>query len=339
MTLPLLPQAANWLERQWYRNDVRPPVWLLPAASVFEAAVRLRRMAYRRGWRQTERLPVPVVVVGNLTVGGTGKTPLTIWLVECLRAAGYRPGVVSRGYGGQRDRSVPAEVEAGSDARIVGDEPLLIARRTGVPVAVAARRTDAARLLLGRGACDLIIADDGLQHYRLDRDIEIVLIDGERGFGNGRCLPAGPLREPPERANEADFIVRRGGESTAGAGFRMRLEGEQAVNLATGERAPLARFSGQPVRAIAGIANPDGFFRDLRAAGLTPVTQGFPDHHVFTAEDVEPRNCSAVLMTEKDAVKCGPFATANHWYVPIEARLPPEFGAELLHRLRNCPHG
>lgn len=339
MTIPPGLRARNWLEHQWYREDGRSTGWLLPAATLFEAVVRLRRMAYRKGWRRAERLPVPVVVVGNLTVGGTGKTPLTIWLVDCLRAAGYRPGVVSRGYAGQRNLSVPVEVDAGSDPRVVGDEPLLIARRTGVLVAVARKRVDAAHILLKRRGCNVIIADDGLQHYQLERDIEIVLIDGERGFGNGRCLPAGPLREPPERADDADFIVRRGGESTAGPGFRMSLDGGQAVNLATGERVPLARFSGQPVRAIAGIANPDGFFRDLRAAGLRPVTQGFPDHYFFKAEDVEPRDCSAVLMTEKDAVKCGAFATANHWYVPIEARLPPEFGFELLHRLRNCPHG
>lgn len=334
-----MQRAASWLEQQWYREDGGSAAWLQPAARLFETAVRFRRLAYRKGWKRSERLTVPVVVVGNLTVGGTGKTPMTIWLVEFLRAAGYRPGVVSRGYGGQRDMSVPVEVNARSEARLVGDEPLLVACRTGAPVAVASRRSDAARLLLERSACDLIIADDGLQHYRLARDVEILLIDGERGFGNRRCLPAGPLREPPERAGDADFIVRRGGDPVAGPGFRMTLEGGLAVNLATGERVPLGRFVGQQVRAIAGIANPDGFFRDLRAAGLNIVAQGFPDHHAFRAADIEPGDYSVVLMTEKDAVKCRSFATVNHWYLPIEVHLPPEFGFELLHRLRSPSYG
>ncbi len=330
-------RLAHWLEDQWYREGAAAH-WLKPLSGVFGSVARLRRRAYLSGWKSVERLPVPVIVVGNLTVGGTGKTPLTIWLADWLRRAGYRPGVVSRGYGGQRPSRVPLRVGPESDPFVAGDEPVLVARRTGAPVAVAANRVHAARLLLAAGACDLIIADDGLQHYRLGRDVEILLIDGERRFGNGLCLPAGPLREPAERTAGVDFIVQRGGVPTHGS-YGMTVVGSHAVNLMSGDCVPLTRFVGERVYAVAGIGNPERFFSYLHAIGLNPVVKAFPDHHRYRSDDIAAAGDTAVLMTEKDAVKCQSFATQRHWYVPIEARLTPEFGHDLLQRLRAKFHG
>jgi tetraacyldisaccharide 4'-kinase len=279
-----------------------------------------------------------VVVVGNLSVGGTGKTPLTIWLVEFLRNAGFRPGVVSRGYGGRSGRDHPRPVLPDTDPAAAGDEPVLIARRTKAPVMVCTDRVHAAQALLEQHRCDLIIADDGLQHYRLGRDIEILLIDGERRFGNGRCLPAGPLREPPDRVATVDFVIRRGGEPEAGE-YAMKVEGASALNLVSGQRRPLAEFTGERLRAVAGIANPERFFRHLAGFGLTVEAMPFPDHHAYTAEDLAIESACALLMTEKDAVKCRRFADLRHWCVPIDARLQPAFGPALLQRLRPENHG
>ncbi len=337
MSRALRDRLAPWLEDRWYRQGA-PPVWLRPVAGLFAGAARLRRRAYLNGWKSMQRLAVPVIVVGNLTVGGTGKTPLTIWLVEHLRSAGYRPGVVSRGYGRDQRTAEPIRVAAASDPFAVGDEPVLIARRTGAPVAVAVDRVAAGRALIADGDCDLIVADDGLQHYRLDRDLEILVIDGDRWCGNGYCLPAGPLREPAERAEQVDFVVQRGGAPRAGT-YPMTLEGPDAVNLLSGERIPLSRFRGGRVQAIAGIGNPERFFQELRSAGLDIEAKPFPDHFRFRCEDLAPDGRVAVLMTEKDAVKCRAFARPHHWYVPVRARLPAEFASDLLQRLKLKRHG
>ena len=321
---------AAWLQQRWYENPA--PAALLPLSWLFRSLVAARRAAYRRGWRRGERLPVPVVVVGNLTVGGTGKTPLTIWLAAFLRAAGFRPGVVSRGYGG-RKQARPLAVTADSDPAEAGDEPVLIARRAGCPVWVFPRRAEAGRALLAAAACDIIICDDGLQHYALARDVEIAVVDGGRRFGNGQCLPAGPLREPAGRLAEADLVVCRG---AAGEGeFPLCLQVGAAVNLGDETlRRPLADFAGLKLRAVAGIAHPGRFFDDLRAAGLDFEARAFPDHHRYRPEDLGPDDGAQVLMTEKDAVKCRGFADARLWSVPLRASMPPAFGETLLQLLK-----
>ncbi len=323
-------KLAAWLQRRWYEPFA--PLLLVPLSWLFRAAVALRRLAYRRGWKSARRLPVPVIVAGNLTVGGAGKTPLAIWLAEFLAAAGYKPGVISRGYGGCK-RAEPLAVFPESDPFEAGDEPVLIARRTGRPVYVFSRRAEAGRALLAATDCDVLIADDGLQHYALARDVEIVVVDGERGFGNGYCLPAGPLREPIERLSEADLIVRRG-EPREGE-YLMTLVGDEAVNLADESlRKPLAGFVGVKLCAVAGIGNPGSFFTHLRKAGLDFEERPFPDHHRYRPEDLRFGDDVTVLMTEKDAVKCQGIAGERFWYVPVRAELPPEFGERLLQLLK-----
>ena len=320
---------AGWLQGRWYGTS--PPLSLVPAASLFRGIVALRRMAYRNGWKSSQRLPVPAIVVGNLSVGGTGKTPLTLWLVEFLQASGYKPGVISRGYGG-RKQAKPLAVRADSDPAEAGDEPVLIARRAACPVYVFPRRAEAGKALLADNDCDVLIADDGLQHYALARDVEIAVIDGVRRFGNGQCLPAGPLREPVGRLAEVDLVVCRG-EPRPGE-FEMALSCDSAVNLADKTLTrPLAEFSGLKLRAIAGIGHPQRFFADLKAAGLSFEERAFPDHHRFVPEDLGPDDDAWVLMTEKDAVKCRGFASGRLWAVPLRARLPPAFGEAVLQLL------
>jgi len=291
---------------------------------------------YDRGILAKCRLPVPVIIVGNLTVGGTGKTPLIIWLARFLKEAGYRPGIVSRGYGGQA-RRWPQWVDPGSDSGTVGDEALLIARLTGCPMAVAPVRAAAGKMLLERARCDVILSDDGLQHYALDRDIEIAVVDGTRRFGNGYCLPAGPLREPAARLGEVDLVIVNGGPS-AEHEFSMRLDGDKAVNLVSGEEKLLPEFAGTVCHAVAGIGNPERFFRQLAASGLVCRTHAFPDHHRYRRSDIEFGDHRPVLMTDKDAVKCKPFAGERHWRIPVVAVPEPAFSERLLNLLRE-KHG
>lgn len=296
----------------------------------------LRRWIWSSRSRGDSGLPVPVIVVGNLTVGGTGKTPLVIWLAETLRRSGFTPGVISRGYGGASRQ--PQEVHADSDPRRVGDEPLLIHRRTGCPVFVAPRRDAAAHALLATRPVDLLISDDGLQHYALPRDVEIVVLDGVRRFGNGRLLPAGPLRESPARLATVDFVVCNGGEPRPGE-WRMTLAGEEAVHLVTGERHPLTAFAGSKPFAVAGTGNPERFFAHLRGFGVDVEAVAFPDHHVFKRYDFAFPPRSVILMTEKDAVKCRDLADPRIWYVPVTARLDSQFEPCLLKRLKEAGYG
>jgi tetraacyldisaccharide 4'-kinase len=289
-------------------------------------------------------------VVGNLTVGGTGKTPLVIWLVERLRAMGLRPGIVLRGYGaGETGKAMTQVVEFDSDPAQVGDEALLLRLRTGVPVRVDRDRVRAARALVAADV-NVIVADDGLQHLRLARNYEIAVIDAARGFGNGYLLPAGPLREPVTRLATVGAVVING-ESGAGAAlaeghaqalFSMRLCGERLYPLATplagspgaDSSIALASFAGKQVHAMAGIGNPQRFFDQLRGAGLRVSEHPFPDHHRYRSPDLQFDDDLPVLMTEKDAVKCRAFAADNRWYLPVTAAFVPEQGAALLAHLQ-----
>ena len=310
------------LQAIWY-GGVAPTWGLRVLAVLYGALTALRRGLYRIKVLHAVRLPVPVVVVGNITAGGTGKTPVAIALVQELRARGFRPGVVSRGYGGSA--RVPQLVADDADPAEVGDEPALIARASGALVAIGRDRAAAARLLLAAGGVDIIIADDGLQHYKLYRNVDICVIDGERRFGNGHVLPAGPLREPVVRLEAVDLRVCNGGAAQPGE-YPMRLIGDVAVALAHPERQrPLHDFAGQRVHAVAAIGNPARFFTQLRVAGIKTIEHAFADHHAFSASDLEFDDDLPLLMTEKDAVKCRAFAGAQHWYVPVHAELPAAF--------------
>lgn len=325
---------ADSLQRHWYQPDTPPPWWTLPLAALYGIVTGLRRNLYRHGWLQVVRLPVPVIVVGNLTAGGAGKTPLVIALVEALRARGFEPGVVSRGYGGAA-RS-PRLLDANPDPAQVGDEPALIRLRTGAPVAVGADRPAAARLLLDHDV-DVIVADDGLQHYALSRDIEICVVDGVRRFGNARLLPAGPLRESQARLQSVDFIVGNGGVAQRNE-VPMRLVVGDARAIAEPARTrALADFARSRVHAVAGIGHPGRFFDALRACGIEVSEHPYPDHHRFTRADLDFSDGLPILMTEKDAIKCRALATADWWSVPVSAELPAPFFDAVAGRVASRP--
>ncbi|MGA2190931.1 MAG: tetraacyldisaccharide 4'-kinase [Steroidobacteraceae bacterium] len=303
------------LNQIWYERAA-PPWWLVPPSLVYALVAGIRRFSYAHRLFRSVRLPCPVVVVGNLSVGGTGKTPLVCWLVAHLCECGYRPGVVTRGYGGS-SRDV-RRISASDDPRVVGDESILLARRTGVPVAIGRDRPAAAHLLVS-GGCDVIVSDDGLQHYALARDCEVVVIDGDRRFGNGWLLPAGPLRETPGRLKAADAIVVNGGRAMLPGALSMRLEAKHAVALQGGAVRALGALTGTSVHAVAGIGNPERFFNMLRARGIEVDGRPLVDHARLTRHDIDFGDDKSVLMTEKDAVKCAAFAGDRHWYVPVSA--------------------
>ena len=272
-------------------------------------------------------MPCAVIVVGNLSVGGTGKTPIVIWLVARLRALGFVPGIVTRGFGGSA--TAAQLIDAAQDPGIAGDEPLVLARRSGVRVAVGRDRPAAARLLIDAG-CDLIVSDDGLQHYKLARDCEIVVIDGARRFGNGWPLPAGPLREPPARLAEVDAIVVNGGRIAEPGAISMRLAARDAVALGGGGTRALSSFAGNAVHAVAGIGNPQRFFDMLRAQGIDVIPHALDDHARITAADISFADLKPVLMTEKDAVIWQELADNRHWYIPVDAVFDEADGVKLM---------
>ncbi|MFN3545696.1 MAG: tetraacyldisaccharide 4'-kinase [Thiobacillus sp.] len=315
------------LQRLWSRTRVAT-LALIPLATLFGVVVAIRRLAYRRGWLPTVAVGVPVLVVGNISVGGTGKTPLVIWLVQHLRAQGWRPGVVSRGYGGRAHGCV--EVTEDSDPAVTGDEPLLIRIKSGVPVVVGRDRVAAARTLLARHpGIDIILSDDGLQHYRLQRDVELAVVDAAAGLGNRWLLPAGPLREPPGRLRAVDAVVQvmRGTavprKDLVPKTWRVDYLPGHAWRLqAPVTRRTLADLAGRTWIAAAGIGRPQAFFDVLKAGGLDVSPRVFDDHHAFAPGDL-PADGS-VLMTEKDAVKCRPFAGADWWAVELD--VAPESG-------------
>jgi tetraacyldisaccharide 4'-kinase len=327
------------VDRHWYRLSW-VSVLLAPLSAAFALGVGLRRLLYRVGIFGIRRFPVPVVVVGNLTVGGTGKTPLIIWLAEHLQAMGYRPGIVSRGYGGGATRW-PQQVRGDSDPVVVGDEPVVLAARSGRPVCVAPDRPVAVRALLEYHDCDLVLSDDGLQHYAMGRDIEIVVVDARRGFGNGLMLPAGPLREPRSRLKQVDLVIYNrngaGGSVPAGA-YSLRTRRPLLVPLcAGGEPIELRHLAGRVVHALAGVGNPERFFRRLRRYGLHPTEHRFPDHHRFTPGDIRFEDDLPVIMTEKDAVKCRRFADARHLALRVDVRPDAPFVLEFNRLLEGIP--
>ncbi|MDH3712600.1 MAG: tetraacyldisaccharide 4'-kinase [Gammaproteobacteria bacterium] len=299
------------IQDHWYRRTWLS-VLLLPLAWLFGVITSCRRALYRSGSLRSYRAPVPVIVVGNLSVGGTGKTPLVVYLARVLDESGYRVGVVSRGYGGSATRA--QEVLADSQAAAVGDEALLIARNSNARVWVGRQRPRAVVQMLAQYPCDVVLSDDGLQHYALRRDVEIVVIDGARGFGNGWLLPAGPLREQRSRLRQAHMVVENGGGKDNGFAFQLHIE--QAVNLASSESRSLSDFRETSVHAVGGIGNPARFFAQLRGLGIVCREHAFPDHHRFRKADLAFADELPVLMTEKDAVKCAGFGDPRLWYVP-----------------------
>jgi tetraacyldisaccharide 4'-kinase len=299
---------------------------LLPFSILFAVASAMRRVLYRTGLLRVRRFPVPVIVVGNITVGGTGKTPLVIWLARYLRRLGWRPGIVSRGYGGSA-RHWPQQVRADSDPASVGDEAVMLATATDCPTCVGPDRPAAVEALLGYTDVDVVISDDGMQHYALGRDLEIAVIDGARRFGNGFLLPAGPLREAPRRLRRVDMVVVNGGAHPGE--FSMKVHQPAIVALHGGEQRDPDSFAGQRVHAVAGIGNPARFFELLGRLGMRVEPHPFPDHHPFRGEDLQFGDSLPILMTEKDAVKCRRLACRYCWVVRVEAQ--PDAG--FVHRL------
>ncbi|WP_312274994.1 tetraacyldisaccharide 4'-kinase [Pseudescherichia sp.] len=310
------------------------PLWLLllPLSWLYGLVSGAIRLCYRLGIKKAWRAPVPVVVVGNLTAGGNGKTPVVIWLVEQLRQRGVRVGVVSRGYGGKAD-SYPLVLDPQTTTEQAGDEPVLIYQRTGAPVAVSPVRSDAVKALLDAHDLQLIVTDDGLQHYRLARDKEIVVIDGVRRFGNGWWLPAGPMRERASRLRSVDAVITNGGEARAEE-IPMRLQPGLAVNLKSGERRPVAELPA--VVAMAGIGHPPRFFQTLVDCGAAVEnTVALADHQALSYSQVSGfiQPGQTLIMTEKDAVKCRAFADESWWYLPVDARLEGDKPERLLQDL------
>lgn len=324
---------ASWPER-WHQGH---PILrlLLPLSWLFSWLAARRRRAYACGKKSVWQAPVPIIIVGNISVGGTGKTPLTQALVVQLRANGWHPGIISRGYGGRC--AYPCEVSVDASPADVGDEPLLLAKACAVPVVVdPVRSRGAAHLLALHPECNVIISDDGLQHYALARDIEIAVIDGKRGLGSGWALPAGPLREPLSRLSEVDFVVLNGSWCLPGPmpenAHTMVLEPQAWCPVSANQAEQTPPTKG-PVHAIAGIGHPPRFFELLAGLGYGPESHAFPDHHAYRAEDLRFEPTLPLVMTEKDAVKCAHIAPPNSWYVPIQAMLPEAFWQALFARL------
>lgn len=325
------PDAARLAERLWYDRPAWLALPLLPLAWIYGAVTGVRRWLWRSGWLQSRRLTVPVVVVGNITVGGTGKTPVVEWLGRTLAEAGFRPGIASRGYGGRPGRA-PHLVEPGDDPAQVGDEPLMLRRSTGLPVCVCRDRVAAGQRLVAEGV-DVVIADDGLQHYRLARDLEIMVVDGERRSGNGWLLPAGPLREPAERRETVDVVLVNGGRPMPGElAFQVGIAG--LVALDGRERASLSELAGTTVRVVAGIGNPGRFVAALSAAGLSPVLVPVPDHGRVDLQALCRESDRPIIMTAKDAVKYAtPRGACPVWVATPAVRMPEDLRRIVLGKL------
>ncbi len=332
--------AHSWIHRAWYGGHGWYRI-LLPLSGLYWLLSALRRCLYRAGLMRTRRAKVPVIVIGNITAGGTGKTPVTVWLASALAERGFSPGVVSRGYGGSKS-GTSMRVDARSDPAVVGDEPVLIAMRTGCPVVVDADRARGAAMLVQDGA-DLVIADDGLQHYALARDYEICVVDGARGLGNGMLLPAGPLREPVIRIAEVDQVLINGRlrerQEAMPTGLQnaitFRLLAAEACRLNGSLVRPIERFSGTTVHAVAAIGNPDRFFDMLRGFGVQVVEHAYPDHATLRPGDLDFGDNFDILMTEKDAVKFPRQVSDRFWYVPVDVDIDPVVAAPWLEQIES----
>lgn len=341
-------RTAERVNRLWYRSYIHPLLWLaIPLNWLFVVFSLIRRVLYRLGLKKTYRAPVPVIVVGNISVGGTGKTPLTMALVELLQRAGFKPGIVSRGYGGQGP--FPHLISEHSDPQATGDEPYMLHSVTGVPVCVSPQRAEAIQHLLEHAECNVIISDDGLQHYAMGRDIEIAVVDATRGLGNGWRLPCGPLRESVRRLKRVDYVLLNG----ASEGGKVPLPTPLVKNLTqrnaliemqiatrgwrrVSDSQEIETPDGESVIAIAGIGNPKRFFDLLEAEKLhITETRVFADHHGFDASDFfNVSNLYPIVMTEKDAVKCKPFARPHWYYLKVGAQLPESFEQHIIKRVQ-----
>ena len=308
------------IQTAWHRKNALYFLVLKPLSWLFGIVTAARRYGYKQGFCKSYALPVPVIVVGNINMGGSGKTPMVMWLVEQLKQNGYQPAVISRGYGGSVKDPTPVGVN--SLASLVGDEPVLIKNHSACPVWVGANRVKVATaLLIAHPTCDVIISDDGLQHYQLKRDVEIAVVDAEQLDKYARLLPAGQLREPLSRLTNVDAVVCNGQKSEESY-YQMQLVGEQFYNLADSEKyAQAADFKQKTIKAMAGIGKPERFFEHLRQLGMTFVSVSFDDHFAFSAQDLAKIDCDILIMTEKDAVKCKPFAQPHHWVLPVTANI------------------
>lgn len=326
---------THFFQQQWQKISVWHGL-LIPLSSLFWLISSLRRSAYKLGIFKSYKVTVPVIVIGNINIGGTGKTPVVIWLAKRLKEVGYKPAIISRGYGGASS----GEVLPDGLASIFGDEPVLLAQRTGCPVWVGRDRVATAKALLQKHPeCDLVLSDDGLQHYRLQRDVEIAVIDGVRGFGNHFLLPAGPLRESTSRLTSVDVVVQHGGDQLDEKfnlhTFKMHLDALMFHQLINPQNTKSAKdFANKNTLAIAGIGHPERFFKQLSSMGLQFEQQAFPDHHPFQPHDLQNKKAELVLMTEKDAVKCKQFAQPHWWYLAVEANIDKAMLNHIVDKLR-----
>lgn len=331
---------ANWLQEQWL-SFTSWHIILIPLSWLFGLISFIRKSLYKHGWLKSYHLNVPVIIVGNINVGGTGKTPLVIWLAEQLKIAGYKPGIISRGYGGAA-KDIQS-VLPDSNPQVVGDEPVLIAKHSNCPVFVSPNRVAAGQALLkAHPECNIVISDDGLQHYRLKRDVEVAVLDGAKGFGNGALLPAGPLREPISRLSTVDAVVSNGkvthrsiGKNNEISAIEMQLESDFFYNLIDNNlKCDVQSFANQQVLAIAGIGNPERFFQQLRRLGLNFKSLALPDHYKFQSSDFNQVSADIIVMTEKDAVKCVSIAQPNYWVLPVVAVISKELIQVVLNKLQ-----
>lgn len=322
------------LDQIWYGSS-KLYFLLFPFSGLYRLVIALRHALYRWGFKKTTSFSVPIIVVGNLTVGGTGKTPVVIWLANWLQKQGYQPGVVSRGYGGKKTAQ-PQVVAENSLPETVGDEAVLIVKKTHCPMVVHAKRDMAVKKLLATFPCDIVISDDGLQHYALKRDIEIAVIDGLRRFGNQYCLPAGPLREPKQRITQVDFTMVNEGEMIDANAYQMVLHSTMCYSLVDNSiKKTLNEFQKYTIHAVAGIGHPQRYFKQLAKMGLAIIEHPFPDHYHYRPQDIDFGKNAIVLMTEKDAVKCQSFADQRHWCLPIEAKMEQRFIDALTDKLKS----